>query len=98
MGLRGMGTALLLAVKRHFIHALVLTCCMLPLQCATLERLSLYDMVAKSTSIVRAKVTGSYAAFNGPVIYTHYTIKTSEQLKGNAAAEFVVPGGVANRT
>ena len=53
-----MGTALLLAVKRHFIHALVLTFCMLPLQCATLERLSLDDMVAKATSIVRAKVTG----------------------------------------
>jgi len=91
-----MGPALLLAVKRHFIHALVLTFCMLPLQCATLERLSLDDMVAKATSIVRAKVTGSQAAFSGPVIYTHYRIQVTEQLKGKAVAEFVVPGGVAN--
>jgi len=85
-----------MAVKRHFIHALVLTFCMLPLQCATLERLSLDDMVAKATSIVRAKVTGSDAAFSGPVIYTHYRIQVTEQLKGKAVPEFVVPGGVAN--
>ena len=38
------------AVKRHFMLALVLTFCMLPLQGATLERLSLDDMIAKSTA------------------------------------------------
>ncbi len=91
-----MRTALSGAVKRHFAIALVLTFCIGPLQCATLERLSLDDMISKSTLIVRGRVTGSYAAWSGPVIYTHYTINVTEKLKGQAGAtqEVVVPGGV----
>ena len=86
------------AVKRHFIAALVLTVCTMPLQCATLERLSLDDLIAKSTAIVRGKVTGSSAAFSGPVIYTHYTIQVSESLKGasHGTIDVVIPGGIAN--
>jgi hypothetical protein len=78
--------------------ALVLTFCMWPLQGATLERLSLDDMIAKATAIVHGKVTGSRAAMSGPVIYTYYTIQVSEHLKGPAAGtvEVTVPGGVAN--
>ena len=91
-----MGPALLLAVKRHFIHALVLTFCMLPLQCATLERLSLDDMISKSTGIVRGKVMSTSAAFapSQPVIYTHYTIQVSERFKGTGgnSVDVVVPG------
>jgi hypothetical protein len=85
-------------VKRHFEIALLLTLCMAPLQCATLERLSLDDMIAKSTAIVRGKVAGSYAAFSGPVIYTHYTIQVSEHFKGGSqgSVEVVIPGGTAN--
>ena len=85
-------------VKRHFITALVLTFCTMPLQCATLERLSLDDLIAKSTSIVRGRVTGSSAAFSGPVIYTHYTIQVEESLKGmsRGAVDVAVPGGVAD--
>ncbi|HEY1335875.1 MAG TPA: hypothetical protein VGF59_00130 [Bryobacteraceae bacterium] len=68
---------------------------MMPLQCATLERLSLDDMIAKSTAIVRGKVTSVYAAQSGPAIYTHYRVEVSEQLKGPAAnaVDVVVPGG-----
>lgn len=86
------------AVKRHFIFALVLTFCMMPLQCATLERLSLDDLIAKSTSILRGKVTGAAAAFSGPVIYTHYTIQVEESFKGRngGTVDVVVPGGTAN--
>ena len=86
------------AVKRGFPFALLLASSILPLQCATLERLSLDDMISKSTAIVRGKVGGSYAAFSGPVIYTHYTIQVSERFKGANAdsVEVVVPGGVAN--
>jgi hypothetical protein len=91
-----MRTALFTSVKRHFMFALVLTFCMSPLQGATLERLSLSDMIAKSTSVERAKVTSSYAAAEGPVIYTHYKLLVSEQLKGTVASEIVVPGGTAN--
>jgi hypothetical protein len=85
-------------VKRHFKLALVLTFCMMPLQCATLERLSLDDMISKSTAIVRGTVAGSYAALSGPAIYTHYSIQVSERLKGGGSGsiEVVVPGGVAN--
>lgn len=77
---------------------LVLTFCIAPLQCATLERLSLDDMIQRSTTIVRAKVTGSYAGFTGSVIYTHYKLQVSETYKGNGqgAVEVAVPGGVAN--
>jgi len=87
-----------MAVKRHFKFALVLIVAMMPLQCATLERLSLDDLIAKSTAIVRGRITGATAAFSGPVIYTHYTIQVSEKFKGaNAGSvDVVVPGGVAN--
>ena len=83
---------------RHLWYASILTACLVPLQCATLERLSLDDLIAKSTTIVRGKVTGSTAAFSGPVIYTHYTIQVSEQFKGTKqeSVDVVVPGGTAN--
>ncbi len=85
-------------MKRHFLLALVLTFCMMPLQGATLERLSLDDLVAKSTSIVRGKVVKSWAGFTGPSIYTHYTIDVSERWKGPAQAsvEVIVLGGIVN--
>src|SRR5947208_1198784 len=93
-----MSRAFLYFVMRRFAIALVLFVCSMPLQCATLERLSLDDMIAKSTSIVRGTVGGSWAAFAGPVIYTHYTIQVEEKLKGTAgnSVEVVVPGGVVN--
>ena len=69
------------------MFAMVVASWVLPLDCATLERLSLDDMITRSTTIVRGKVTASWAAFTGSVIYTHYQIQVSEQFKG-AAAEF----------
>jgi hypothetical protein len=86
------------AVKRHLIFALVLVFCAWPLQCATLERLSLDDMITKSTAIVRGKVTGSYAASSGRVVYTHYAIQVSERFKGggHGIIDLAVPGGNAN--
>jgi hypothetical protein len=85
-----------MTVKRRLFSALCVIACALPLQCATLERLSLDDMIAKSTAIVHGKVTSSYAAFTGSVIYTHYTVQVSERLKGNLGAtiDVVVPGGI----
>src|ERR1035441_790104 len=94
----GMASALPSSVKRAVLSALLVACSLAPLPSATLERLSLNDMILGSTTIVRAKVTGSNAAFSGPIIYTHYQIRVSETLKGSSAAtaEFVVQGGVAN--
>ncbi|HWB87432.1 MAG TPA: hypothetical protein VG675_25035 [Bryobacteraceae bacterium] len=86
------------AVVRHFLLALAPIFCMVPLQGATLERLSLDDMITQSTAIVRGTVKGSYGAFSGPAIYTHYSIQVLETLKGSAqgSLEVLVPGGVAN--
>ncbi len=91
----GTSSAFSTTVKRRFMFVLVLTFGILPLQCATLERLSLDDMIAQSTSIVRGKVASSYAAYSGSVIYTHYSIQVFETLKGSAAGtvEVAVPGG-----
>jgi len=93
-----MASAFPSSVKRAVLSALIVACSLAPLHSATLERLSLNDMILGSTAIVRAKVTGSYAAFSGPIIYTHYQIRVSETLKGPGAStvEFVVQGGVAN--
>jgi hypothetical protein len=73
-------------------------CMSLPLQCATLERLTLDDMIAKATLIVRGKVAGAHTSVSGPVIYTQYTVQVAERLKGSAGStvEVTVPGGVAN--
>lgn len=67
------------------------------LPAATLEKLSLEDMIQKSTTIVRGRVAGSYAAPRGSIIYTHYTIQVSEQWKGSGATspDVVVPGGAS---
>jgi hypothetical protein len=67
---------------------------------ATLEKLTLDDMIQKSTGIVRGRVLGSWGAAHGPMIYTHFRIQVIERWKGAASAseDVVVPGGVvANR-
>jgi len=85
-------------IVRHFVLALVLAFCGLPLQSATLERLTLSDMVTKSTLVVRGHVVSSNAAFSGGLIYTHYQVQVTESLKGHgpATVDIAVPGGVAN--
>ena len=82
---------------RRLLSAFALFSCALPLQCATLERLSLDDMIAKSTAIIRGKAVSSHAAFSGRIIYTHYSIQVSESYKGGAGTlDVAVPGGVAD--
>jgi hypothetical protein len=85
-------------VKPLLLHTLILAYCAVALPAATLERLSLDDLITKSTTIVRGKVLNSFTATNGPVIYTHYRIQSSETLKGSAGnvVEIQLPGGVAN--
>lgn len=72
--------------------------CEMALQGATLERLTLTDMVVKSTAVARGKVLSSSAAFTGGLIYTHYRVQVTESLKGPRAGiiDLAVPGGVAN--
>lgn len=61
----------------------------------TIEKLSLDEMTAKSTAIVRGKVSFSHVAQHGAVYYTHYKVSVYERLKGSAAAQVdvVMPGG-----
>jgi len=68
------------------------------LQSATLEQLSMGDLIAKSTSIIRGTVQGSTAAFTGPVIFTHYRVQVIEHWKGSpgVVVDVAVPGGAAN--
>ena len=77
---------------------MVVTAWILPLPGVTLGRLSLDDMIAQSTLIVRGKVTASWAAATGSVIYTHYQIQVSEQFKGAGrnSVEVMTPGGTVN--
>lgn len=65
---------------------------------ATLEKLSLDEMIQKSTSIVRGTVIGSRVSQRGPLYYTHWRIRVSQRWKGEAASEVEVstPGGAMN--
>jgi hypothetical protein len=85
-------------VKPLLLSTLILAYCAVALPAATLERLSLDDLITQSTAIVRGKVLNSFTSVNGPVIYTHYRVQARETLKGSARAtvEFQLPGGVAN--
>jgi hypothetical protein len=88
--------------RPRFTIALALAACFAGLMpAATLERLSMDDMVQKSTDIIRARVVSSSVRFRGVAgrggtIYTHYTVEVSERWKGNAASQMdvAVPGGV----
>jgi hypothetical protein len=69
----------------------------------TILKLTLPDMIGKSTQIVLAKVSGSRTAFRGPAIYTYYQLQVLETLKSSGSSsgvsqtfEAAVPGGVAN--
>jgi hypothetical protein len=84
--------------RKHICTALIATLAIcLPVVCATLERLSLDDMITQSTAIVRGKVLGSRCAFNGPMIYTFTRVQVSQQWKGTPAqvVEVATPGGKA---
>ncbi len=67
-----------------------------PAGATTLLRMSMNDMITQSTSIVRARITGSRSAAMGRDIYTYYQLQVTETLKQGAIlpAEVAVPGGV----
>jgi hypothetical protein len=92
-----MRTALRHAVPNPVRVALSLALWLAPASGATLELLSLNDLISKSTTIVQGQVTASSASYTGATIYTHYRIAVSAQWKGPAqtAIDVMVPGGVA---
>jgi len=86
------------SVKRYVWFALLFAFGIRSLPCATLQQLTMNDMIAQSAAIVRGTVVDSWAALTGSVIYTHYKIQVSESLKGprQSSVEIVVAGGVVN--
>jgi hypothetical protein len=94
----GTARAIMEGVRRFFMCVLAMAIGLVPLSAATLERLSLDDMIAQSTSIVRGKVVSEASILHGPLIYTHYKIQVTERYKGTGTAteEFMVPGGRLN--
>jgi hypothetical protein len=64
---------------------------------ATLEKLTLDDMTAKATEIVRAKVGACAAGFRGKLIYTTCRLEVIERWKGadRATVSVSLPGGAA---
>lgn len=75
----------------------ILIICGFTLPAATLEKLSLDDMIQKSTEIVRGKVSVQAAVVRGPVVYTRYRVAVAAQYKGSPASagsvDVYVPGG-----
>jgi hypothetical protein len=83
---------------RKLVRFAMLLAAVAAAQATTLQRLSVDDMIQQSTSVVRAKVTGSYAAMRGQDIWTFYQLQVLETLKPGATAAGVsvdvgVPGG-----
>jgi hypothetical protein len=96
----GMRSAVAISVKPLLSSMLILAYCAVALPAATLEQLSLDEMIIKASSIVRGKVLNSYTTSNGPIFYTHYRIEVNETLKGQerTSTEFQLPGGVVNNS
>jgi hypothetical protein len=67
-------------------------------QGTTLQKLSLDDMILKSTAIVHCTVQPTNTAARGSIIYTHYTVRSLEVWKGSVYGpiDLAVPGGSAN--
>jgi len=91
----GTGNATWFDMRRYPLVLLCLASGFAPLGAATLEQLSLDDLIQKSTAIVQAKVVGSYADFRGAEIFTHWKLDIEQQWKGAHQAEVLVPGGSA---
>ena len=69
-----------------------------PMTAATLEKLTVDEMSAQSTLIVRGRISRCAGEARGSVIYTRCLVSITEVWKGRAgsSASFVVPGGRAN--
>jgi len=71
------------------------------LDASTLQRLSLTNMIQKSTLVVRGTIQpGTSAAFRGPLLYTHFQVSVTSAYKGapGKTVDVAVPGGSLNGT
>ena len=81
----------------RIVRLISLIACGLAAQAASLQYLSLDEMTEKSTAIMRGRILGSNASFDGPLIYTHFTVQVLDCWKGPEAKQIdiVTPGGTA---
>lgn len=79
--------------------AILLAAAALAAGATTLEKLSVEEMVQKSTAVVRARASLASSVQRGSMIYTVYRLQVSEVLKGSVppSAEVYVPGGTYGR-
>ena len=84
-------------MRRLMLTALVAACC-IPLPGSTLLKLSLDDMILKSTAIVHGTVQPTSVALRGAMIYSHYQVQVTNTYKGASvpSLDVAVPGGVVN--
>ena len=68
---------------------------LVPLMGATLERISLGEMIEQSTAVVYARTGDSRSAREGPLIYTLTRLRVIDQWKGEPLneVEVALPGG-----
>ncbi|HTB14574.1 MAG TPA: hypothetical protein VK752_23545 [Bryobacteraceae bacterium] len=80
---------------RTSLHLLASVALLVPAGATTLLKMSMDDLILQSTTIVRARITGTRTGAVGNDIYTYYQLQVSETLKKGAIqpAEFAVPGG-----
>jgi hypothetical protein len=66
---------------------------------ATLEKLTLEQMIQQSTEIVRGRVVGASVEQRGAILYTRFQVQVTERWKGEAklVVEAAVPGGHSGR-
>ncbi len=83
-------------LMRLVVISIFLACAGIPARATILQQLTLDEMVQKSTSIVRARVTGSSEVVRSGDVFTLYRFQMLETLKsGPAILEVAVPGGIA---
>jgi len=79
------------------VRSLAMIAAMVAAQATTLQQLSLDNMIAQSTAVVHAKVTGSRVALRGQDIWTFYQLQVMDTLKAgqssSSSVEVAVPGG-----
>jgi len=65
---------------------------------ATLEKLTLDEMIRKSTEIVRGRVISTSPDRRGAILYTKARVQVYERMKGapSQTVDVMVPGGVMN--
>jgi hypothetical protein len=82
---------------RTLVRSMVVFAALVAAHATTLQQLSMDSMIAQSTAVVHAKVTGSYTALRGQDIWTFYTLQVLDTLKAGpnsgATVDVGVPGG-----